>query len=47
MLCLRIILLLGGDLTLEMSWSIGGDFTGRLEGSYGKRFNVKGLKRGF
>lgn len=34
-----------GDLTLEMSQSISGDFTGRLEESYGKRFNVKSLER--
>lgn len=46
-LCLRIILLLGGHLTLEMSRSISGDFTERLEGSYGERISVKGLKRGF
>lgn len=26
---------------------ISRDFTGRLKGSYGKRLNVKGLKRGF
>lgn len=32
---------------LEMSWSIGGDFTGRLERSYGKTFNVKRLKKSF
>lgn len=32
---------------LEMSWSICGDFTGRLEESYGKTFNVKHLKKSF
>lgn len=36
-----------GDLALEMSSSIGGEFTGRLDESYSQRFNMKGLKRGF
>lgn len=33
------------DLTLEMSWNICREFTGRLDRSYSQRFNVKGLKR--
>lgn len=36
-----------GDVTLEMPWSIGREFTGRLDRSYRQRFNMKGLKKGF